>query len=318
MLIFVCFIKGGPNIAAEIWQGEYANARICGTDRDLRAALAEFIRNDNFVVWTSPDMITHEVLGGLKNVYAIGMGITTAATNNSATSKAVYFSNAAAEMVFITRLLSKHPEDLQGPLLADTYVTLLKGRNAWYGECLGKGELNPSMGHVIPGKGLIQGISAVHAFYKLLSDSRVKVYDRDKQQEMCPVQVLPLLCSLRDILTHDGDMIQASQEFITRLKDASATDPAERLRTENLYCAMLTRLPCEMTCIASPLPQQPSLPDKSVTSIVTANTCPPHSTCGSAPTKNKTQYSCINMDPTFPGSHAKYSKAEPDSEEYID
>lgn len=100
--------------------------------------ITSFFYEHSFVVWASSDVITHEVLGGLKNVYAIGMGIVTAATNNSATSKAVYFSNAAAEMVFITRLLSKHPEDLHGPLLADTYVTLLKGRNAWYGERVGE------------------------------------------------------------------------------------------------------------------------------------------------------------------------------------
>lgn len=72
------------------------------------------------------------------SVYAVGQGIVTAATNDSATSKAVYFSNAAAEMVFITRLLAKNPEELQGPLLADTYVTLLKGRNSWYGFQIGK------------------------------------------------------------------------------------------------------------------------------------------------------------------------------------
>jgi len=52
------------------------------------------LRNSNFVCWNNSDVITHEVMGGLKNAYSIGMGIITAATNNSATSKAVYFSNA--------------------------------------------------------------------------------------------------------------------------------------------------------------------------------------------------------------------------------
>jgi hypothetical protein len=35
-------------------------------------------------------------------------------------------------MIFITHLIAENPERLAGPLLADTYVTLLKGRNAWY------------------------------------------------------------------------------------------------------------------------------------------------------------------------------------------
>jgi glycerol-3-phosphate dehydrogenase (NAD+) len=47
-------------------------------------------------------------------------------------------------------------------LLADTYVTLLKGRNAWYGQKLAKGELSLEMGDSIKGKGMIQVIFATH------------------------------------------------------------------------------------------------------------------------------------------------------------
>ncbi|EDQ88917.1 uncharacterized protein MONBRDRAFT_8394 [Monosiga brevicollis MX1] len=227
---------GGPNIAAEVWRGEFANARLCGANKPLRKAMAEFLRNSNFVCWNNADVITHEVLGGLKNVYSLGMGIITAATNDSATSKAVYFSNAAAEMVFITRLLSERPEDLHGPLLADTYVTFLKGRNAWYGEQLGRGRLHPRDGDVVPGKGLIQGVSATHAFFELLSDDRVKIYDHVTHNEVSPITALPTMRMIRKmLLTEEQDM-----------KDTSNTDPAKRLRTTELYCPFLTRLPGEL------------------------------------------------------------------------
>lgn len=79
-------------------------------------------------------------------------------TRESATSKSVYFAHCTSEMIFITHLLAKEPEKLAGPLLADTYVTLLKGRNAWYGQKLAKGELNLGMGDSIKGKGMIQVI----------------------------------------------------------------------------------------------------------------------------------------------------------------
>ncbi|WVY99752.1 hypothetical protein V8G54_025822 [Vigna mungo] len=79
-----------------------------------------------------------------------------ALTNESATSKSVYFAHCTSEMIFITHLLAEEPEKLAGPLLADTYVTLLKGRNAWYGQKLAKGELNLEMGDNIKGKGMIQ------------------------------------------------------------------------------------------------------------------------------------------------------------------
>lgn len=64
---------GGPNIAAEIYNKEYANARICGADK-WRKPLAKFLRQPHFIVWDNSDLVTHEVMGGLKNVYAIGAG----------------------------------------------------------------------------------------------------------------------------------------------------------------------------------------------------------------------------------------------------
>ena len=65
---------GGPNIASEIYNKEYANARICGAEK-WRKPLAKFLRQPHFIVWDNSDLVTHEVMGGLKNVYAIGAGM---------------------------------------------------------------------------------------------------------------------------------------------------------------------------------------------------------------------------------------------------
>lgn len=91
-----------------------------------------------------------------------------ALTNESATSKSVYFAHCTSEMIFITHLLAEQPEKLAGPLLADTYVTLLKGRNAWYGQMLAKGELSPDMGDSIKGKGMIQVCLLICTFTTIL------------------------------------------------------------------------------------------------------------------------------------------------------
>jgi glycerol-3-phosphate dehydrogenase (NAD+) len=64
---------GGPNIASEVYNKEYANARICGSEK-WRKPLGKFLRQSHFIVWDNSDLITHEVMGGLKNVYAIGAG----------------------------------------------------------------------------------------------------------------------------------------------------------------------------------------------------------------------------------------------------
>lgn len=98
---------------------------------------------------------------GMLYVYA---GMVAALTNESATSKSVYFAHCTSEMIFITHLLAEEPEKLAGPLLADTYVTLLKGRNAWYGHKLARGELNLQMGDNIKGKGMIQVTLHLYSF----------------------------------------------------------------------------------------------------------------------------------------------------------
>ncbi|XP_020590080.1 probable glycerol-3-phosphate dehydrogenase [NAD(+)] 1, cytosolic [Phalaenopsis equestris] len=216
---------GGPNIASEIYNKEYANARICGAQK-WRKSLAKFLRQPHFIVWDNSDLVTHEVMGGLKNVYAIGAGMVASLTNESATSKSVYFSHCTSEMIFITHLLAEEPEKLAGPLLADTYVTLLKGRNAWYGQMLAKGDLSPDMGDSIKGKGMIQGVSAVGAFYALLSQPSLSVLHPDQNEPVVPVELCPILKTLYKILIKREVSVQA---ILQALRDETMNDPRERI-----------------------------------------------------------------------------------------
>ena len=101
-------------------------------------------------------------------------------TNESATSKSVYFAHCTSEMIFITHLLAEEPEKLAGPLLADTYVTLLKGRNAWYGQMLAKGEISRDMGDSISGKGMIQVLLFILTLFWL----KIETYALDGLSEI--------------------------------------------------------------------------------------------------------------------------------------
>eukprot|EP01018_Ginkgo_biloba_P025889 Gb_25494 [translate_table: standard] len=216
---------GGPNIASEIYNKEYANARICGSVK-WGKPLANFLRQPHFIVWDNSDLVTHEVMGGLKNVYAIGAGMVAALTNESATSKSVYFAHCTSEMIFITHLLAEYPEKLAGPLLADTYVTLLKGRNAWYGQMLAKGELRPDMGDSIKGKGMIQGVSAVGAFYELLRQPSLSVMHPDGNKPVAPVQLCPILKTLyRILITRES----STPVILQALRDETMHDPRDRI-----------------------------------------------------------------------------------------
>ncbi|RAL53850.1 unnamed protein product [Cuscuta campestris] len=216
---------GGPNIASEIYNKEYANARICGAQK-WRKVLAKFLRQPHFIVWDNCDLVTHEVMGGLKNVYAIGAGMVAALTKESATSKSVYFAHCTSEMIFITHLLTEEPEKLAGPLLADTYVTLLKGRNAWYGQKLASGELSLEMGDSIKGKGMIQGVSAVKGFYELLSQSSLNIHDSGENRHVAAAELCPILKTLYKILIVREKPTKA---ILEALRDETMNDPRERI-----------------------------------------------------------------------------------------
>lgn len=229
---------GGPNIASEIYNKEYANARICGAEK-WRKPLAKFLRQPHFIVWDNGDLVTHEVMGGLKNVYAIGAGMVASLTNESATSKSVYFAHCTSEMIFITHLLAKNPEKLAGPLLADTYVTLLKGRNAWYGQKLANGELTLDMGDSIKGKGMIQGISAVKAFYELLSQSHLSILHPEEKKHVAPVELCPILKTLHKILISREVPTEA---ILQALRDETMNDPRDRIEMAQTHAFYMPSL----------------------------------------------------------------------------
>jgi glycerol-3-phosphate dehydrogenase (NAD+) len=213
---------GGPNIAIDLWRGEYATARLCGVD-ELRKPLAELLSAPQLSVWHNRDVITHEVMGGLKNVYAIAAGIVDESSKNSATSNSVLFSNICAEMTFITHVLSRRPGSLSGPLLADLYVTMLAGRNAWYGRQLATGVLSAADGDIVPGKGHIVGVSAVKAFHSLLANAMVPLGPGGR---MCPaIDFLLTLRGLHGVLFEESSI----SDFVEGMRLESLEDPAETL-----------------------------------------------------------------------------------------
>eukprot|EP00271_Cylindrocystis_brebissonii_P003578 TRINITY_DN146_c0_g1_i4.p2 TRINITY_DN146_c0_g1~~TRINITY_DN146_c0_g1_i4.p2 ORF type:complete len:213 (+),score=37.85 TRINITY_DN146_c0_g1_i4:2229-2867(+) len=177
------------------------------------------------MVWDNSDLVTHEVMGGLKNVYAIGAGIVAGLTGDSATSKSVYFAHATSEMIFVTHILAKQAEELAGPLLADTYVTLLKGRNSWYGQQLALGKVTVAMGEVLPGKGHIQGISTVAAFYALLSQPTFQLPHPTTGRMVPPSRLCPILEVLNRVL-HVRDCEPSA--VLDVLRDQNMYDPRHR------------------------------------------------------------------------------------------
>ncbi|RVW40710.1 putative glycerol-3-phosphate dehydrogenase [NAD(+)] 1, cytosolic [Vitis vinifera] len=207
----------------------------CGAEK-WRKPLAKFLRQPHFIVWDNGDLITHEVMGWFKEclchwscwkvmtlfLWPSIAGMVAALTNESATSK------------------SEDPEKLSGPLLADTYVTLLKGRNAWYGQKLAEGELSLEMRYLIAEGAFIKtqckmqffdltftkGISAVKAFYELLSQSCLSILHSEENKPVAPVELCPILKTLYNILIARE---ASSQAILQALRDQTMNDPRDRI-----------------------------------------------------------------------------------------
>merc|ERR1712118_281551 len=138
-------------------------------------------------------------------------------------SNSVLFSNICAEMTFITHVLSRRPGSLSGPLLADLYVTMLAGRNAWYGRQLAAGALSAADGDIVPGKGHIVGVSAVKAFHSLLANAMVPLGPGGTLRP-----ALDFLLTLRGLhaVLFEGSSVP---DFVEGMRLESLEDPADTL-----------------------------------------------------------------------------------------
>ncbi|KAM7261655.1 hypothetical protein ACFE04_020732 [Oxalis oulophora] len=131
----------------------------------------------------------------------------------------------------------------------------LEGRNAWYAQMLAKGEINRDMGDNISGKGMIQGVSAVRAFYELLSQSSLSVLHPDAQKPVAPtVEALSSVpapeLALRLYLqcaeaANDSDLEPVAYEFFTQayiLYEEEISDSKAQIMALHLIIGMLQRM----------------------------------------------------------------------------
>ncbi|RVW16464.1 putative glycerol-3-phosphate dehydrogenase [NAD(+)] 1, cytosolic [Vitis vinifera] len=184
--------------------------RGCVEEADPALRILKVVTNLQEAVWDAdivvnglPSTETREVFEEINHywkeritvpiIISLSKGMVAALTNESATSKSVYFAHC---------------------------------RNAWYGQMLAKGELSLDMGDSISGKGMIQGVSAVGAFYELLSQSSLSVLHPEENKPVAPVELCPILKTLyRILITRE----LASQGILQALRDETLNDPRERI-----------------------------------------------------------------------------------------
>ncbi len=135
-------VISGPTFAAEVAAGLPTAVTIAASDQTTAESFAQLFHNENFRVYTSPDMTGVEVGGALKNVFAIAAGISDG-LGFGANARAALVTRGIAEMARFGVILGGARETFMGLSgIGDLLMTCTddQSRNRRFGLALGRGE----------------------------------------------------------------------------------------------------------------------------------------------------------------------------------
>jgi glycerol-3-phosphate dehydrogenase (NAD(P)+) len=152
----ICVISG-PNLAREIAEENPAATVVAGVNEDRTAGVQELLMSPTFRVYTSDDVIGVELGGTLKNIIALGAGISDGLAMGQ-NSKSTLITRGLAEMTRLgtaagAQYLTFAGLAGLGDLVATCYSPL--SRNRFTGEQLAQGrtwpEIRDRMQNVVEG-----------------------------------------------------------------------------------------------------------------------------------------------------------------------
>ncbi len=158
-------VLSGPTFAREVGLGLPTAMTVAADDQEFARELAEEISDDNFRAYTSNDIIGVEVGGAVKNVLAIGAGVSDGLGYGSNTRIAL-ITRGLVELGRLGRALGARPETFMGLAgMGDLVLTCTddQSRNRRMGLALAAGkspdEAAREIGQVVEG---VMAARAVH------------------------------------------------------------------------------------------------------------------------------------------------------------
>ena len=135
-------VLSGPNLAVEITQNLPTATVVACDDADCAASLQGVLGSPRFRIYTSPDVVSVELGGALKNVFAIAAGISDGLGLGD-NSKAALVTRSLAELVRLGEAMGGTANGFYGLSGAgDLILTCYseRSRNHTIGKRLGRGE----------------------------------------------------------------------------------------------------------------------------------------------------------------------------------
>lgn len=201
-------VLSGPNLAVEVVR-DLPTATVIGCANEKYAIdLQRFLGSEHFRVYTSDDVVSIELGGALKNVFAIAAGITDGLRLGD-NSKAALITRAMAEMLRLgTRMGGK----------ARTFYGL-SGVGDLIATCFSKHSRNRRVGERL---GCAETLAQIEADMKMVAEGIPTAKSAFECARRLGVET-PIIDQIYNVLYHEKPLLSAMQELLGR-------DPkAERL-----------------------------------------------------------------------------------------
>lgn len=160
-------VLSGPSHAEEVALRHPTTVTVASLNEEKAEFAQNLFINNCFRVYTSNDVIGVELGGALKNIIALGAGISDGLGFGD-NAKAALITRGLAEITRLGRALGANPLTFQGLCgVGDLIVTCtsVHSRNWKAGNCLGKGK---SIDVILEGMGMVvEGVRTTKAAYQL-------------------------------------------------------------------------------------------------------------------------------------------------------
>ncbi len=168
-------VLSGPTFANEVGAGLPTALTIAANDTDFAAYLAEVLSGDNFRAYTSEDMIGVEVGGAIKNVLAIGAGLSDG-LGFGANTRIALINRGLKEMTRLGVALGAKQDTFMGLAgMGDLVLTCTDNlsRNRRMGLALAKGQTIEEAQEEI--QQVVEGVLAARAVHEVAERMQVEM-----------------------------------------------------------------------------------------------------------------------------------------------
>ncbi|WP_173916290.1 NAD(P)H-dependent glycerol-3-phosphate dehydrogenase [Halobacillus sp. Marseille-Q1614] len=196
-------VLSGPSHAEEVSLRHPTTVTVSAEDLSVAKSVQDLFINEQFRVYTSPDLVGVELGGSLKNIIALGAGISDGLGFGD-NAKAALITRGLAEIARLGTSMGANPLTFSGLTgVGDLIVTCTSShsRNWRAGYKLGKGakldEVLEDMGMVV------EGVRTTKAAYQL-----------SKKQEVD----MPITAGIYEVLFNDADPHDVVTQLMTRIR----------------------------------------------------------------------------------------------------